>query len=414
MIRLIHTADWHLGQNFFGNDRTQEHEHFLTWMLAVIREQRPDALLIAGDVFDNANPPASAERLFWDFLDRLTSENPRLRVIITSGNHDSANRLSAPEAIYRRIGVQVRSSLPKNMKGHTDWESLCIPVSSIDNDTEEVVIVAVPFLRSDDYDFVESPAVSMRMFYETLLKNVSKRFPHLPVVLMAHYFAVGSKISQTEGNDYFTVGGQNAVDSSSLTERLTYGALGHIHHAQPVGGKENIWYSGSALPMSFMERDYHHGVNMVEIDGEASVKVSRILYEPLRSMMSIPGTGTASCEEVIRMLGQLPAEDKKDNKDTYPYLEVKVLEKIPNPQMVSAIQQAAAQRKVCLCRIERVRPQSEDMLSDNVVVTAEDIQKLVPAEIARDAYASVYGEEMPDELARMIAEVKRECETEAE
>ena len=114
------------------------------------------------------------------------------------------------------------------------------------------------------------------------------------------------------------------------------------------------------------------------------------------------------------MLGQLPEEDKKDNKDTYPYLEVKVLEKIPDPQMVSAIQQAAAQRKVCLCRIERVRPQSEDMLSNNVVVTAEDIQKLVPAKIARDAYASVYGEEMPDELARMIAEVKRECETEAE
>ena len=409
-MKILHTADWHLGQVFFGTDRIREHEHFLNWLLQTVRMQRPDAVLISGDIFDTSNPPASAERLFWDFLDKLTRENPLMRVIITSGNHDSSDRLDAPSAIYRRIGVQVRSYVKKNEDKEVDWDDLCIPISSIKNPDDMAIVLAVPFLRSDDYENSGNVAASIRSFYSHLIKNASKRFPHVPCVMMSHIFAVGSKISNVEQDDYIVVGGENAVETADLSPKVAYMALGHIHRAQPVGGKNNIWYSGSALPMSFTEKNYKHAVNIVEIFSESEITVSRIEYSPLRKLLTVPATGVADFSEVMRLLSSFEKADKKDDSGLYPYVEVKVQEKNPDPSMVNAIQQEAMARKIHLCRIERVYPKSNAKNSEIEVCTTEEFQKLVPARIVREVYANVYGEEMPEDMARMLAEVKRACE----
>ena len=92
-MKIIHTADWHLGNNFHGHDRTNEHRHFLNWLLHTLDKQQPDALLIAGDVFDSSNPSAAAEELLFDFLLKATTLVPGLQVVITAGNHDSGSRL---------------------------------------------------------------------------------------------------------------------------------------------------------------------------------------------------------------------------------------------------------------------------------------------------------------------------------
>ncbi len=413
-MKILHTADWHLGQNFFCTDRVREHEHFLAWLLQTVRSQRPDALLISGDVFDTSNPPASAERLFWDFLDKLTAENPLMRVIVTSGNHDSANRLEAPASIYRRIGVQVRAHVKKDKDGKVDWEELCIPVSSIQNPEESVIVLAVPFLRSDDYEQTGNATESVRAFFDRLVKFASKRFPHIPCVMMAHIFAVGSKISSPEQDGYVVVGGENAVETADLSSKVSYVALGHIHRAQAVGGKDNIWYSGSALPMSFTEKNYKHGVNMVEISGDGTSSVSRIEYTPLRQLLTVPANGTAGFSEVMEMLSSFEKTEKGDDTECYPFVEVKVLEKTPDPSMVNAIQQEATGRKMHLCRIERVRPKHNNSVENVEVNTTEELQSLIPARIVREVYNNVYGEEMPDDMAQMVAEVKRACEGTAE
>ncbi len=95
-MKILATSDWHLGNLFHGNDRLPEHKHFLKWLLEQIAEQKPDALLIAGDIFDNGNPSAAAQTVYYEFLADATQLCPNMQVIITAGNHDSASRLEAP------------------------------------------------------------------------------------------------------------------------------------------------------------------------------------------------------------------------------------------------------------------------------------------------------------------------------
>ncbi len=107
MIRILHTADWHLGQTFFGYDRTEEHGVFLNW-LAEVRQKEIDALIIAGDVFDVSNPSAASQSMYYQFIYRVTAENPYLQIVIVAGNHDSAARLEAPLPLLQAMRTEVR------------------------------------------------------------------------------------------------------------------------------------------------------------------------------------------------------------------------------------------------------------------------------------------------------------------
>ena len=107
-MKILHTADWHLGQTFYEYDRREEHLHFLEWLKQQIRQHEIDVLLIAGDVFDSPNPSAESQRMYYRFLREVTSENPSLQIIIIAGNHDSAARLEAPNPLLEDMNVTVR------------------------------------------------------------------------------------------------------------------------------------------------------------------------------------------------------------------------------------------------------------------------------------------------------------------
>ena len=113
MIRILHTADWHLGQTFFGYDRTGEHEVFLNWLAEEIRQKEIDALIIAGDVFDVSNPSAASQSMYYQFIYRVTVENPNLQIVIVAGNHDSAARLEAPLPLLQAMRTEVRGVVRK-------------------------------------------------------------------------------------------------------------------------------------------------------------------------------------------------------------------------------------------------------------------------------------------------------------
>ncbi|WP_435368901.1 exonuclease subunit SbcD, partial [Parabacteroides goldsteinii] len=106
-LKIIHTADWHLGQTFFGYDREEEHDAFLNWLVDTLAEQQTDVLLIAGDVFDVANPSASAQRRFFHFLKEANRRNPHLQVIVVAGNHDSAARLESPIPLLEELNTSI-------------------------------------------------------------------------------------------------------------------------------------------------------------------------------------------------------------------------------------------------------------------------------------------------------------------
>ena len=127
-LNLIHTADWHLGQTFFGYDREEEHDAFLKWLVATLAERQTDVLLIAGDVFDVANPSASAQRRFFRFLKEANRCNPHLQIVVVAGNHDSAARLESPIPQLEELNTSIVGIMKRTESGEIDLESLLVPL----------------------------------------------------------------------------------------------------------------------------------------------------------------------------------------------------------------------------------------------------------------------------------------------
>ena len=189
-MKILATSDWHLGNLFHGNDRLPEHKHFLKWLLGQIAEQKPDALLIAGDIFDNGNPSAAAQTVYYEFLADATQLCPNMQVIITAGNHDSASRLEAPRPLLTRYHVEIRGNVRKIWQ-QSNWlysfDDLIIPVTN--EQGEEVIILAVPFLRSD---VVQNASYSQGVndFLRELTAEARQKYPGRKCIMMAHMYSV--------------------------------------------------------------------------------------------------------------------------------------------------------------------------------------------------------------------------------
>ena len=267
MIRILHTADWHLGQTFFGYDRTEEHEAFLDWLAGEILRQEIDALIIAGDVFDVSNPSAASQSIYYRFIYRVTAENPNLQIVIVAGNHDSAARLEAPLPLLQAMRTEVRGVVRKLEGGVVDYDHLCVELKNRQGEVE-LLCMAVPFLRQGDYPVVQTEgnpySEGVRELYTQLLRKLWKRRkPNQAILAIGHLQATGSEIAEKDYSERTVIGGLECVSPEAFPEQIAYTALGHIHKAQRVSGRENVRYAGSPIPMSFAERHYHHGVVMV-------------------------------------------------------------------------------------------------------------------------------------------------------
>src|SRR3954447_6694553 len=145
-MRLLHTSDWHLGHTLRGEvTREYEHQAFLGWLLETCVREAADALVITGDVFDSATPPASAERMWFDFLAAARRACPALDIIAIAGNHDSPAKNRAASAVLRELGVHVVGGLPRTDDGGLDLDRILIPIAG-----GRGLVAAVPFLRPAD------------------------------------------------------------------------------------------------------------------------------------------------------------------------------------------------------------------------------------------------------------------------
>ncbi|KAA6325531.1 Nuclease SbcCD subunit D, partial [termite gut metagenome] len=171
-MKLLHTADWHLGQIFFGYDRKPEHLQFIEWLKHQIRNLSVDVLLIAGDVFDTPNPSAESQRLYYKFLRETINENPRLQIVIIAGNHDSAARLEAPNPLLEEMNITVRGIVKRTAEGYIDVNHLIIPLTG--GGKTEAYCLAVPYIRQGDYPETENYAHGVKKLYETLYQEVKE------------------------------------------------------------------------------------------------------------------------------------------------------------------------------------------------------------------------------------------------
>ena len=405
MIRILHTADWHLGQTFFGYDRTQEHEHFLDWLAGVLTKNKIDVLIVAGDVFDVSNPSAASQRMFYRFIHRVTTENPRLQLVVVAGNHDSAARLESPLPLLQEMRTEIKGIVHKQ-NGKIDYEHLLVELKNAAGEVEALCL-AVPFLRQGDYPVVETEgnpyAEGVKELYARLLKYaLKKRTDGQALVAVGHLLATGSEIAEKDHSERIIIGGLESVSPESFPEQIVYTALGHIHKAQRVSGRENIRYAGSPLPMSFAEQHYHHGVVKVTLDEGWAVEIEKLEYTPLVRLLSIPATEAAAPDEVLDELRGLELPED----EPMPYLEVKVKLSEPEPMLRQQVEEILEGKPVRLARIVSFYRQAAEGSVEEEVLTA-GLQEMNPLQIVKATFENSYQTEMPEELVNLFQEVCR-------
>lgn len=402
MIRILHTADWHLGQTFFGYDRTQEHEHFLDWLAGVLTKNKIDVLIVAGDVFDVSNPSAASQRMFYRFIHRVTTENPRLQLVVVAGNHDSAARLESPLPLLQEMRTEIKGIVRKQ-NGKIDYEHLLVELKNAAGEVEALCL-AVPFLRQGDYPVVETEgnpyAEGVKELYARLLKYaLKKRTDGQALVAVGHLLATGSEIAEKDHSERIIIGGLESVSPESFPEQIVYTALGHIHKAQRVSGRENIRYAGSPLPMSFAEKHYHHGVVKVTLDEGWAVEIEKLEYTPLVRLLSIPATEAAAPDEVLDELRGLELPED----EPMPYLEVKVKLSEPEPMLRQQVEEILEGKPVRLARIVSFYRQAAEGSVEEEVLTA-GLQEMNPLQIVKATFENSYQAEMPEELVNLFQE----------
>lgn len=402
-MKILHTADWHLGNTFHGHTRTEEHRHFFDWLLTTLRDRQPDALLITGDVFDSANPSAQAEELLYNFLVKATTLLPGLQIVLTAGNHDSAGRIEAPAALLKTHNIYVRGTIHYTEDDKPDFEHYILPLAERGNSEAKCVCFALPFLRCSDYPAGLTPEGGIGYYFEKLHKTLRKtEFKKLPVIAAAHFYAAHAEICEEEHSERLVIGGQDCINPAVLGQNIAYTALGHIHKPQKISGPSPVYYAGSPLPMSFSEINYKQGVNEVEIMADGTCRVTRLDYTPLRRLMCIPAQGqAATADEVLQAIRDLDKRQKNDDGRTWPYLEVRIRELRPEPTLLHDVLEVLEDRAVHFCRMVRVNqggPTDGNRTQESL--TAETLSSISPMQMALRYFEATYGCEMPEELTR--------------
>lgn len=409
MVNILHTADWHLGQLFHEYDRTYEHQQFLDWLVQTLKQETVDVLLISGDVFDLSNPSAATIRQFYMFLNKASKACPGIQIVVTAGNHDSASRLEAPKPLLESSNIHIIGTVPKDEQGLVDADRLIIPLTK-DGDVKAWCL-AVPFLRMGDYPALadcDNPyAAGVATLYRELFETaVSKRQPGQAIIAMGHLHARGVETSDLDKGERLIMGGVECIAASAFPEDIAYVALGHIHKAQRLGGKEHIRYSGSPLPMSFSEINYKHQVIAFTLE-EGQVTPPRSIDVPIAvPLLNVPAVHSR-VEEALLALQQLPLVSDKD-QTAAPYLQVSVLLDAPEPGLRHKVEQAIADKHVRLARIDTRYPVQKDPTEREQILSSDELQSLKPIDVFAKVYESKYANNVPEELMALFNEVAQQ------
>ncbi|MGV8122380.1 MAG: exonuclease SbcCD subunit D [Candidatus Xenobiia bacterium LiM19] len=316
-MRILHTSDWHLGRSLEGRDRQDEQEKFIDELISIVRDENIRCVLVAGDVFDSVNPPARAEELYYDALERL-SEGGIRAVIVAAGNHDSPERLCAVEPLALRYGI-ILSGKPGEtfspdesgrkdrvhiVEGGAGWCILRIPRCDAD-----MALCTLPFPTESRMNQVfsslnEGEKDNAARFASCISDYIGRGcecFSDSTVNLFIGHFFVGGSM-ESESERPIQLGGTHLVPSSLLPGNAHYCALGHLHIPQEVRGSNvPARYSGSPLAYSFSEAGVAKSVICVDISPGRSAVPQEIVLSSGRPLVRWQASGL---EEVHRWLDE--------------------------------------------------------------------------------------------------------------
>lgn len=371
-MKIIHTADWHLGHKLHDNSQLEEQNLFLDWLKKTIFEKAVDVLLVSGDIFDTSNPPIEAQNAYYDFLVDITKDDsPCKKIVITGGNHDSPGVLNAPAQFLKRFSVEVVGKATEDIEKE---------VLSVEINGQKLIVAAVPYLRDKDIrkhtlnerfeDIGGRYKQALIRHYQAVATICEKhRTPNTPVIAMGHLFAVGGKTTDSEQTIY--VGNLGDIGAEDFPELFDYIALGHLHRPQTIGEHEKVRYSGSPYKLSFSEVGHKNSIELLHISESGSIKRENIVCPIFRNLIRIQG----DTDHCIQELERLNAEHK-DNLNTWVEL---VLEE-PKPNINPLRRAAVNLQHMDVLKISQPKRESVESLRA-LAEQAVQITDLKPEEV---------------------------------
>ncbi len=415
LVRFIHTSDWHLGQTLHNFERGFEHQAFLDWLIDTLVSEQTDALLISGDIFDNANPSAASQKQLYRFLQQAKARLPQLNIVLIAGNHDSPGRLEAPAPLLETLDACVIGFIPRLGDGSIDLARLVVPLKNAQGEIQAWCL-AIPFLRPGDVPKREpvpgedqstgDPYMEgiVLLYRQTLQYALTLRQPGQAIIALGHCHMVGGQISE-ESERRIVIGGTEALSSDMFDTNVAYAALGHLHLAQKVDKQEHLRYCGSPLPMSFAEVDYQHQVLRVDLAGETVGTITPLLVPRAVDLLRVPKKA-AHIDDVLAALANLdlPATAEPQQQ---PYLEVRVRLDAPEPGLRARIEAALEGKAVRLAKIETsfAPKAAADGSASASIESLDALEKLQPEDIFQRLYQTRYAADAPPELKAAFAEL---------
>ncbi|WP_087025294.1 exonuclease SbcCD subunit D [Thaumasiovibrio subtropicus] len=396
-MKILHTSDWHLGHQLHGYSRDTEHQLFLDWLVEILIDEEIDALLVAGDIFDTANPPATAWQMLYRFLATLSKQLPHLNVVMIGGNHDSPSKLDAPHELLRAFDLHLVGGIRRNVDGMLETERMLVPLTDKKGQTAAWVM-AVPFLRSSDLRTENLSEDDDRLvkgveqlYTQVTAAALSKRSSDQALIAMGHAYMAASQLS--EMSERRVLGGnQHALPVTIFDESISYVALGHLHLAQRVGGKEHVRYSGSPIPLSMSEKHYKHQVAIVTLTDAKIESIETKCVPRAVDMLSIPAQ-PQPLDKVLEALEAAEFEEK--SLSLQPLLEVPVLLDKPQAMLREKVLAAMGEKAVRLAKITPHYPEKSSSSS----LMQQQLSEVSPQDVFSLSWQQRYDGE-PDEEMR--------------
>lgn len=400
MFRILHTSDWHLGHVLHRRDRGEEHDAFLDWLVDHVCELEVDALIVAGDVYQSANPPAHAETRFYNFLGTMNTRAPRTKVVVIAGNHDSPQRLDAARALYRPLGVEVR--------GRLNLEDCLIHVEGKES---SATIAALPFLRPSDLDPAMLREHGHRKATEARFAEVLKRAnqarpketQHAPLIAVGHAHLFGGESSDSERN--LVSDDEEAVSAGALGDAFDYAAFGHLHLAQSVqGARAPVRYCGSPIPLSLAEASYPHQVLQVDFVGRDVDNIIARRVPRHRELIRFQVDNPKPLPETLEALSALDFSKYEQP----PYLEVGVFLSKAEPALQTRIADVLVKKNADLVKITARRAHVAGGRGPSENRAKPDLSALEPESVFAKLHEAERGEAPTPELLNAFRSLHRQ------
>ncbi|MDT8718582.1 exonuclease SbcCD subunit D [Clostridium sp. 19966] len=397
-MRILHTADWHLGKYLDGikNSRLDEQEKFIDELIDIVEEKNIQLVIIAGDIYDNSNPPARAERLFYKTLKRLSAGGERT-ILIIAGNHDNPERLAASNPLALEQGIIILGT-PKATISPGSYGSIQVAASiegalELKIGEERVAIVTLPYpseKRLNEIFIDKSSDEERQSTYSDRIKQVFSELSgcyreDTINIAISHIYVVGGESSDSERQ--IELGGSLAVRPEALPEKAQYIALGHLHRPQRVKGiSTKAYYSGSPIQYSKSEIGYSKCVYLIDVKAGEEANVEEIYlknYKPIEIW---------KCKGVEEALEKCKANS---DKDSWVYIEIETEEYISQEY----IKQMNEYKKDIVEILPKIVGQETEE-EEEINISEKSI-----LELFKDFYLSQRGVEPKEDILKLFSEI---------